>query len=435
MKHERFHYGSLMEVKNKAEELEVELPLSENVDVLFEKVEKNGLEFQNRFVISPMEGCDAAKDSGPGELTKRRYQRFAQSGAGLIWFEAVAVQKEGRAKPNQLMLTEQNLESFQRLIDAIKEESIKKNGFETKVILQAAHSGRYSNPNGYSEPVIAYSNPLFEKEHPIDPDRIISDDELEKLEEVYGMTAGRAKQAGFDGIDIKCCHRYLCSELMSAYERPGKYGGCFENRTRFYFNCIRAAQAAVGKDFLVTSRLNVYDGFPYPYGFGVRSQSGCTPDLTEPVHLVKILHDQFKMPMLNITIGNPYVNPHVNRPYDRGNYVPEEHPLEGVARMMHCVGEIQKSNPQMLIVGSGFSYLRQFSPNLAAGAVEQGVCTMTGFGREAFAYPEFIQDLKSNGCIDSHKVCVACGECAKLLRKGECAGCVVRDSDKYKPTK
>lgn len=325
------------------------------------------------------------------------------------------------------------MDNFKALVHDIKEASIKNNGFEVKVIMQAAHSGRYSNPNGYSEPIIAYNNPLFEKDHPIDKSRIISDGELERLEEDYGKAAKMAEQAGFDGVDIKCCHRYLCSELMSAYDRPGKYGGSFENRSRLLVNGIMSAQAETGRDFLVTSRLNVYDGFPYPYGFGVSPESGLTPDLTEPIQLVQLLHKKYGIHMLDITIGNPYVNPHVNRPYDKGNYVPDEHPLEGVARMMHCVGEIQKNNPDVLMIGSGFSYLRQFSPYLAAGALENGICTMAGLGRMAFAYPEFIRDLREKGQLDSKKTCVACGECAKLLRAGECAGCVVRDSGIYSP--
>jgi len=432
MKHEKFNYKSIDEIAKKADDLYVSIPMSQDTQNLFERLDKCGMTFENRFVIQPMEGCDAAENGAPGLLTKRRYERFAQSGAAVIWFEAVAVQKAARAKPNQLYITDKNLKEYKALVDVIKETSIKNGGSEVKVIMQAAHSGRYSNPNGYPEPIIAYNNPLFEKENPIDAKRIITDEELEKLEEDFEKAAKLAEAAGFDGVDIKCCHRYLGSELLSAYERPGKYGGTFENRTRLLRNGIAAAQASTGKDFCVTSRLNVYDGFPYPYGFGVKSDGGTTPDLTEGVQLVKILHEQYGVNMLNITIGNPYMNPHVNRPYDRGNYIPDEHPLEGVSRLMDCVGTIKKNNPDMLIIGSGFSYLRQFSPNLAAGAIQQGLCDMAGFGRMAFAYPQFIQDLRNEGELDPKKVCVTCGECARLLRAGECAGCVVRDAQQYK---
>ena len=434
MNHIKYHYNSLEDIRKEAERAGVSLPLSENTDILFQPV-NGSMHLKNRFAIQPMEGCDAAPDGGPGELTLRRYDRFAKSGAGLIWAEAVAVQGHARAKPRQLQITRDNLDSYKVMVESIKETAMRSHGFEPMVIMQAAHSGRYSNPNGYSEPIIAYNNPLFEKDKPIDASRIITDSELEKLEEDYGWAAGMAQKAGFDGVDIKCCHRYLCSELLSAYDRPGNYGGSFENRTRLLRNGIQAAKANTGSAFLVTSRLNVYDGFPYPYGFGV-SKDGCLiPDMTEPLKLVEILHKDLGLKMIDITIGNPYVNPHVNRPYDRGNYVPDEHPFEGLARMMYCVGEVQKHNPDLIVIGSAFSYLRNFSVNMASGAVEQGVCQVAGFGRQAFAYPDFINDLRINGSLDSKKCCISCGECAKLLRAGACAGCIVRDPVIYKAHK
>ncbi len=433
MEHEKFHYRSLDDMLQRAAEVGAEIPASQDVGCLFTKTEKAGIELENRFVIQPMEGCDAADDGVPGELTRRRYRRFAQSGAALIWVEAIAILEEARAKPNQLCLKERNLDAFKAMLEDIRETCMKKHGFAPKLIMQAAHSGRYANPNGYSEPIIAYNNPLFEKDKPIDPSRIITDGELRALEERFGWAAAMAEKIGFDGVDVKCCHRYLLSEFLSAYTREGEYGGSFENRTRLLRNSIAAAKAAVSREFIVTSRLNVYDGFPYPYGFGVKENEGITPDLTEGLRLVDILHDELGVNMLDITIGNPYMNPHVNRPYDRGNYIPPEHPLEGVARLMHCVGAVQKHRPDMLIIGSGFSYPREFSVNVAAGMVESGGCTAAGFGRMAFAYPQFIEDLKQNGAIDGKKVCLSCGECAKLLRAGQCSGCVVRDREMYKP--
>ncbi len=156
------------------------------------------------------------------------------------------------------------------------------------------------------------------------------------------------------------------------------------------------------------------------------------PDMTEPIRLVKELRDEFHIPLINITMGNPYKNPHVNRPYDHGNYVPDEHPLEGLGRMMKGLDEIQRAVPDLPVLGSAFSYLRQFAPNLAAGMVGEGHCAMAGFGRMAFAYPDFVQDLRRDGAIDPKRVCVTCGGCAVLLRAGTPAGCVVRDREVYK---
>lgn len=314
MKHEKFAYKTLNELKEKITEVGVDIPLSENIGVLFEKVQCGETEFPNRFTIQPMEGCDSNEDGSPGELTERRYMRFSDSGAGIIWMEAVAVSPEVRANPRQLYLNEKTRDSFKRLIEKMKENSIKKYGYEEKIIMQATHSGRYSKPNGYPEPIIAYNNPIFEGDNPIDKSRIITDDEIKRIESCYAVSAKLAKEVGFDGIDVKSCHRYLSSEFLSAYTRPGEYGGSFENRTRFLRNNIASAKTAEDSNFFVTSRLNVYDGFEYPYGFGVNEKDGLKPDLTEPIKLVEILHKDYGINLIDISIGNPYQNPHVNRP-------------------------------------------------------------------------------------------------------------------------
>ena len=246
MKHEAFHYRTLDQLRQTLRRLGLTLPLSENYSVLAQPLRlKNGKASPNRIVVQPMEGCDGTPDGRPGALTLRRYKRFAESGAGMIWAEATAVCAEGRANPRQLWICPENVGALGRMVEQIKETSMKKNGFAPLVIMQATHSGRYAKPNGVPEPVIAYQNPLFEKTKPISPASIITDDELKALEELYGRAARLAEQAGFDGIDIKACHRYLVSELLSAYGRPGIYGGSFENRTRLYRNAALSARAAV----------------------------------------------------------------------------------------------------------------------------------------------------------------------------------------------
>lgn len=432
MQYTSFNFKTLDEVRQKLKDLNAELPLSENTAVLAEPLKLGGKHSANRIAIQPMEGCDGTGGGSPDELTVRRYDRFARSGAGLIWFEAVAIAENGRANKRQLHIHKDNADDFKRLVSQIKETSLKENGFEPVLIMQATHSGRYSKPLGTPQPIIAYNNPLFEKDRPIPKESIISDDELKALETKYGETTKLAREAGFDGVDIKCCHRYLNSELLSAFTREGEYGGSFENRTRFLANGVRAAAASAGSGFIITSRLNIYDGFPYPYGFGAE-KTGLGPDFDEPVKLARMLHEDLKIELLDITMGNPYVNPHVNRPADFQGYDPAENPLEGVARMYAGIREISGRFPGLKVVSSGTTYLRQFSPNLAAGAVEQGYCSLAGFGRMAFAYPGFAKDLLAEGKINAGKCCITCGKCSELMRAGSVSGCVIRDRDVYLP--
>ncbi len=432
MKHEAFHYPTLESLQLESKKLNAFIPLAEDVSALFQPLPLAGKQGANRIVFQPMEGTDGTEDGAPGDRPCRRYRRFAQAGPGLIWFEAVATLPQARASAHQLWLTEKNVDAFKKLVNEIRETSLKENGYAPLIVMQATNSGRYSKPHGYPEPLIAYNCPPLENT-PLPSDRIVSDDDLKRFEEAYVNSARLCQEAGFDGMDVKCCHRYLACELLSAYTRPGAYGGSYENRTRFLKNCYRAAESAVtGPGFFLTSRLNVYDGFPFPYGFGVSAESGLTPDLSEPIRLIGELKEEFHIPLINVTMGNPYKNPHVNRPYDRGNYVPDEHPLEGEGRMMAGVSEIQHALPDLPVIGSAFSYPRQWAGNLAAGMVSGGHCAMAGFGRLAFAYPDFIQDLKKTGVMDAKKVCVTCGGCAALLRQGTPAGCVVRDREVYR---
>lgn len=431
MNHETFHYQTARQLMDEAQRLNAFLPLSEDLSPMFEPLQLDRRQAANRFAIEPMEGSDGTEEGAPGELTVRRYHRFASGGPGLIWFEAVATLPEVRASLHQLWITEKNAGDFARLLDGIREASVRENGYAPVIVCQITNSGRYAKPTGVPAPRIACHCPSLE-DAPLPDSCIVTDDDLRRYEAAYEQTARLCVRAGFDGIDVKACHRYLASELLSAYRRPGPYGGSYENRTRFLKNCLAAAEAGAGGRAFLTSRLNVYDGFPWPDGFGVREDGGLTPDLSEAIRLIRELRDRFHMPLINVTMGNPYRNPHVNRPYDHGNYVPDEHPLEGTGRMMRGISEVQKAVPDLPVLGSAFSYVRQFAGQLAAGMVGGGHCAMAGFGRMAFACPDFIHELRETGSIGPSRVCVTCGGCAKLLRAGKPAGCVVRDREVYR---
>ncbi len=419
------------EVQNK--KLNTNLPVSDNIAILRQKAMISGNEIPNRLVCQPMEGCDGTGDGSPSELTNRRYRRLAEGGAGMIWFEATAVLEEGRANPRQLYITEQNLDAFKRQVEDIKKTALKTNGYEPIVVMQATHSGRYSKPKGMPAPLIAYNNPIFEGGAPISKDRIVTDDYLDTVEAALVQGAMLAEKAGFDGVDIKCCHRYLGSELLSAVERKGKYGGSLENRTRLLRETVKGAIASCSNHFIVSSRLNVYDGFEYPYGFGVSKESGLTFDPTEPDWLIKELY-KYGVRLLNITMGNPYFNPHVNRPFAKGAYIAEEHPLEGVNRVLSGIATLKEMNPEMNMIGSAISFLGVVAPNVAAAFIEKGKFDFAGFGRTILAYPDFANDILQKGEMDKKKICICCSKCTEIMREpGGTPGCVIRDKEVYLP--
>jgi len=427
--HEPFGFHSLDELRTRIAELGVDLEASEDVSPLLEPLEIGGFGLVNRLVALPMEGCDGLPDGAPDELTFRRYRRFAAGGAGVLWFEATAVVEEGRANPRQLWIRESTVGGFAALVEA----SVKAAPRRPYLVLQLTHSGRYSRPGRAPQPIIAHRSPTLDPLHNLPPDYpVISDDALERLEDRYVDAARRAQRAGFDAVDVKACHGYLVNELHASHTREGCYGGSFENRSSFFRNVVAKIRAQV-PGIAVTSRMNAYDALAYPYGFGVDRDNPAKPDLTEPMELVGYLK-RMGAPLVNITIGNPYFNPHVNRPFDlpvAGAPTPPESPLYGVARFVAIVRTIQRAFPGMAVVGGGYSWLRHYFPNVAAAAVRNGWVSLVGCGRMAFAYPDFPRALAEKGRLDPERVCVACSACTQIMRDGGRTGCVPRDAAVY----
>lgn len=431
--HEKFHYREAAELLADIRKLQLDIPYEEHPEILKDSWQIGGRILPNRMSVLPMEGCDAKDDGSPDELTERRYERFAGGGAGLLWFEATAVVPEGRANPRQLWINRDNKGSFAGMLKRSLRVHTDKFGQESKLftVLQLTHSGRYAKPDGIARPIVAALNPWLDVLPP-ERIRIISDDEIAELEEKYVEAALMAAEIGFDAVDVKCCHGYLNAELLASFTRPGLYGGSFENRTRFLANVVQKIHARAGNALQVAVRMNVYDSIPYPYGWGVSRDDFHRPDDSEPVRLVQML-ETYGVSLINATCGNPYYNPHVNRPYDIGSYKPPFHPLEGVATLLAAAKALQMAAPKVSIMATGFSWLRQWGVHVAAAGIAKGWFRLAGFGRQSFAYPSFAEDFMRAGRLDQSKVCLACSKCTAIMRDGGKAGCVLRDATTYAP--
>ena len=374
------------------------------------------LEIPNRVVLQPMEGCDCNLDGSPSELTIAKYIRAAKSSAGLIWFEANAVCPEGRTNPRQMMLTKENLPEFKALLVKLREIAKEECGISPVFVLQLTHSGRQS-----IVPMIAYRHPIYEQTRPVTDENIVTDEYLDTLAEKYAASAKLALEAGFDGVDVKSCHGYLFQEVLSGFTRPGRYGGSFENRSKLLLDCIKAVKNAVSDMMLLTTRLSVSDMVPQPYGFGTTEENEI--DFTEPDRLIEMIHSE-GIKVLNVTVGNPYYNPHVNRPYRQGGYVSPESAQTGLERFITIEKHVKEKFPSLVVVGSGLSYYRDDLFEQTEKQLENGVCDLVGYGRMWLAYPEFYNDYL-NGTFQGKKCCVACSKCTLLMRNKKVSGCAV----------
>ena len=444
-----FQLRGIEDLERLSRRLNVSVEAIGDVSILSEPVQAGGLAIPNSLAVHPMEGCDGDSQGRPGKLTLRRYERFASGGAGLIWAEATAVVPEGRANPRQLWIHEKNKESFAAMVKMMRQAAAGSMGADHKpvIVLQLTHSGRYSKPEGAANPIIAqrdpYRDPMIPQPKP-DPNRksripddwpLVTDEYLDKLQDAYVEAARIAFEVGFDAVDVKSCHGYLINELFGCRSRKGKYGGSFENRTRFPLQVIDKIRQELGEDAVVAMRLGIYDAIPYPYGWAVDKDDYTRPDLTEPKKLIALLQ-QRGLGLINVTIANPYYNPHVGRPFNEpiiGGYEEPEHPLVGVDRLVNLAGEIQKQFPDIAMVGTGYSWLRTLFANVAAANKTNGLISLAGAGRMAFAYPDYAKDIITKGRMYPEKVCVSCSACTQIMRDAGMTGCVVRDNEVYGP--
>jgi 2,4-dienoyl-CoA reductase-like NADH-dependent reductase (Old Yellow Enzyme family) len=453
-----FKFKSRDELSAECVRLGLDLRFSVDLSPLFRPVQVGPLTAGNAMCIQPMEGCDGTLDGRPDELTYRRYRRFGAGGAKLIWGEATAVLDEGRANSRQLLLNEQTARDLERVLQECRQAH--REAFDTDndlaVGLQLTHSGRYS----YRRPLLACHDPVLDPRtgKGLDADYpLLDDDYLRRLVDAYVAAAKLAHRIGFQFVDIKQCHRYLLSELLSARSRPGPYGGCLENRTRMARDIITAIRSEVPQ-LVVVTRLNVYDGLPYRAGagnigepcpwqaplanaWGHSADDPFTPDLTEPIAWIREMR-QLGVALVNVSMGNPYASPHIIRPFEYpppDGYETPEHPLIGVDRHFRVTERLQKEFPDLPLVGSGYSYLQEYLFQAGAANLRDGRCTFVGVGRAALPLPDFARQLQETGTVERKKVCRTFSYCTALMRSkhnelGQFAtGCPPFDKEVYGP--
>lgn len=423
-----------------------------------------GIEVHNRIAVQPMEGWDGQPDGSPSERTLRRWQRFGRSGAKLIWgSEAVAVSHEGRANPNQLVIAPHSYAGLARLRTALLEEHLAATGSEeTPLIgLQLTHSGRYCRPHRHDkpEPKILYHHPILDGKLGLSEDfPILTDAQIEAIIEDFHRAARAAWDLGFEFVDIKHCHGYLGHEFLSAHMREGKYGGTLDNRTRFLREIVEGIRAAAPR-LGIGVRLSAFDTvpfrsdpgsstpgkmgrgvpephthlIPYRWGFGVNPLCPTEIDLTETKQFLSLLHSM-DIHLVNLTAGSPYYNPHIQRPAfypPSDGYQPPEDPLIGVARQMEVTRQMKAQFPNLIFIGTAYSYLQDFLPHVAQAAVRNEWVDLIGLGRMTLSYPELLFDASEGRPVQRRRICRTFSDCTTAPRVGLPSGCYPLD-DHYK---
>ncbi|MEO7299730.1 MAG: NADH:flavin oxidoreductase [Verrucomicrobiota bacterium] len=458
---------TVADFKNHLISLKIALPCDETIQAgsaspLAQPVaqtEINGKKIGNRIAIQPMEGWDGTTTGGISDDMLRRWQRFGQSGAKLIYGgEAMAVLLEGRANPNQLVISEENKSGIARLRETLVATHEELYGTSDDLVIgfQLTHSGRFCRPNEKSrwESRIAYRHPVLDKKFNVTSDaQILSDAEVGQLIQNYIGAAQIARDIGADFVDIKHCHGYLLHEFLSAFTRPGKYGGSFENRTRILREIVQGIRAS-GNKIDLGVRLSAFDfvpfkpdptraqpgklgpgipeefPLPYPFAFGTNQNNPLEFQLDETFQFARLC-GELGIKLLNLSAGSPYYNPHIQRPAaypPSDGYQPSHDPLIDVARQIEVTRQVKAHAPgELIVIGTGYSYLQEYLPHVAQAVVREGWADMIGIGRMVLSYPNIFADAMNNGALTPKFICRTFSDCTTAPRNGLISGCYPLD--------
>ena len=417
---------------------------------------RSGRTAGNRWCVLPMEGWDCLPDGAPSENTRRRWMRFATGGAKLLFgCEACAVMESGRSNTRQMMLADATAPAIAALLADVRRAHAETSGTADDLLvgLQLTHSGRYSHPHDDArlEPVTAYPNPLLDRKFGCTAADVVSDGEIPAIVAAFGRAAALAQACGFDFVDVKCAHGYLGHEFLAARDRPGPYGGSFENRTRFFRECVEAVHAAA-PGLGVAVRFSLFDMIPfvkgpdgvgvpmelpgvagpgnYPFAFGGDGTGlGPDPALAEPLAFLRLCRD-LGIELVCTTVGSPYYVPHAQRPayYPVSDgYLPPEDPLLGVDRQIRAVAQAKAALPDMAFVSSGLTALQEYLPHVAQRLVREGLSDFAGYGRMALSYTGLPADALRGGPLDKCRICRTFGDCTTAPRHGIVSGCYPLD--------
>jgi 2,4-dienoyl-CoA reductase-like NADH-dependent reductase (Old Yellow Enzyme family) len=418
----------------------------------------------NRWAVHPMEGWDGTTTGGVTDTALRRWQRFGESGAKLIWGgEAMAVRPDGRANPHQLIIDEANKGGIAKLRETLLQAHKQHYGRTDDLVIgfQLTHSGRFCRPElGRGlQGRVAYRHPILDKKFNITSEaQVFTDDDLRELTGDYARAAKVAADIGADFVDVKHCHGYLLHEFLSAHTRPGIYGGSLENRTRLFREIVAAIHAAA-PELEIGVRLSAFDlvpfkpnpalaepgklgpgmpedfsgCLPYAYGFGVNQNNPVEYDLTETIEFLTLL-EQLGIRLVNLSAGSPYYNPHIQRPAiypPSDGYQPPEDPLVGVARQINVVKQLKALFPNLILVGTAYSYLQEYLPHVAEYYLRNDHVDVVGIGRAVLSYPNMLAHATTRGALDPRFVCRTFSDCTTAPRNSLRSGCYPLD-DYYK---
>jgi 2,4-dienoyl-CoA reductase-like NADH-dependent reductase (Old Yellow Enzyme family) len=366
---------------------------------LFKPCDIGRISASNRLVSQPMEANDGTATGGISELTRRRYLKLAEGCWGLTFMEAVSITEKSLAHKNGLVLSRANLDGFKKLVESFKQ--INPQGL---LLIQLTHSGIKSGAFSQVKSVL----PSYQ-----DGIEYLSDREIEEILNTFVECALMAEQAGLDGIDFKLCHGYLGTEMIRPTNtRMDRWGGEFENRTRFFVDAIREIKSRLqSTHFLLGSKISMFEGIPG--GCGTCGPDEAVEDLVEMKRLVALM-DDLGMDYVNVSAGLPGSTTAIAIPTKATRLFYLDH--------FRYAKEVKTLGTGLKVIGSAYSILKEQAPLMARDNIVKGYVDFAGFGRQSWADPLLPVKLRQG---DKVQYCTACMGCGSLVDSQHTSGCIV----------
>lgn len=289
----------ISDIREQASDIGVFFPLSYETEALNTKGKLHGHALENRNVLQMQTVQDADSTGAPTAETIARYQAAVrQKQYSIVMLEPAVIADNARNQVGDLVLTESTQPAFAQLISAVKQASKEAFGTEPLVVVLISHAGHHA-----LYPVSMEHSPSL-----LTDARILTDDELTAMVVQCGHAAKLAEQAGADGVALNAADRSLFGESLAAFHRDGKFGGDFDDRSRFIRDCYTAMKMLASDKLFFTIRLTLSDGIPQPDGWGMAFEDSEAPDLYEPALLLKIMQALYGVELVFCTIGIPQIN-------------------------------------------------------------------------------------------------------------------------------
>ena len=367
--------------------------------ILFEPTKIKNMGLRNRFVRSATyEGC--ADDGYVTDKQVNLYATLSEGGVGLIITGITYVHDSGRfSKFQNSIAGDEFIDGLKRLTSVAHQRGI-------RIAVQLFHAGREAKFPKSSDRVPIAPSFLEADAYFKGGYRAMTEDEIWKIVDTFGDGAKRAREAGFDAVQIHGAHAYLLSQFLSPYtnRRDDKWGGGLENRLRLHREIYQNIRHKVGEDYPVFIKVGIQDGFPG----GLEFSEG---------KLAAQYLAEFGFDALEISQGLR------GSSYEETEFKTKINNLDREAYYRRWSAEIKKKVdvPVMLVGG-----LRTFE--LMEEIVRNREADLISLSRPLIREPGIINDWKRG---NYHRAkCISCNKCLEALRKGETLQCIQRETGK-----